>query len=81
MRASGRPLLIVPLGLKAVFMREAGGAIPFQEIREVDPTHPGHEEFEELIGGDGEPDPPQTEEPRSRPFLRLIALNGKRLEP
>lgn len=71
--ADKRPIIVVPPGLKDWYMAQAypEGVIPFHEICEVDPTRPGHEEFEEALGK--EPDPPAPEpDKKEKPHLVLI---------
>ncbi len=91
----GRPLITVPMGLKKWFMKSAcpEGVSMIEEVREIDPTHPGLPEFEELIGGDiddmdepeaeGAPQSPTAagDKPaQSKPGLRLATFNGRRLD-
>lgn len=71
-----RPILSVSLGLRRWFTALAypEGTIPLHEIREIDPTRPGLEEFESLIGAD-------WEEEKPRPILRLVYSNGRGITP
>ncbi len=88
---SGRPLVIVPIGLKHFFQpaASADNVVPFEEIREIDPTMPGlGEELESLLAGDYDDEPGEelTAEScvanesatrRNPPTLRLI-MGGRR---
>ena len=75
-----RPVLLVPLGLKHWFVEKAypEGTVPFHEVRDIDPTYPGLEEFEEAIGADWEDD---IGKPARKPALRLVYSNGLRINP
>ncbi len=75
MRKLKRPLIIVPSGLKDWFMKEVtdNGLTLLHEIREIDPTRPGHDEFEELVKGDFEPETPP-------PYIRLVYSKGRTLD-
>ncbi len=80
-----RPILAVPLGLKALFAREAKdkGFTRFEEVVEIDPTHPGlPEEIMEMLRGDYDDlEAANNNKKPEKGHLRLITLNGQKLEP
>ena len=88
---NGRPLIVIPPGIKAAFMRAMFGecgddVVPFAEIREIDPTHPGDDDFIDALNMEGiyalDDDFYVDEEPR--PSAKIIDFNkwrGQSLHP
>ncbi|MCB9990473.1 MAG: hypothetical protein H6867_03710 [Rhodospirillales bacterium] len=81
-----RPLIVVPGALKDWFVKASCGAadvVLFAEVRGIDPTMPGLDEFEDMIGGEDlwpEDVVGAGSVSRARPVLRLITLYGQRLD-
>jgi hypothetical protein len=78
--ASKKPILAVPIGLKKWFMKAAypENVTPLHDVVEIDPTHPGLDEFVELMRGEHEQDILQEEPQESKPKLKLVYSKGKR---
>ena len=73
-----RPLIIVPQCLKEWFTKAScpdESVTLFSEVRGIDPTMPGLDEFESLIRNDDD----FTDDPEDRPKPRLVTLDGHHL--
>ena len=81
-----KPILVLPIGLKSWFMKAAypDNLEPIHDVVEVDPTHPGLDEFVELMRQENEEeldadvDAQKDNNSDTKPKLKLVYSNGKR---